>query len=73
MKCSPCYNDGNGCPRRSVKPNCHEYCEEYLKWRENQNAANVNRRKPAQADAHTKATIARNCKRAKTKRMVGQK
>ncbi len=31
---SPCYMDGADCPRRTVEPNCHGYCEAYIIWAE---------------------------------------
>ena len=32
MKNSPCYNNGEGCPRRTTNPNCHSTCKEYNDW-----------------------------------------
>lgn len=32
---TPCPKD---CPKRTVKPNCHSYCEEYLEWRKQKDA-----------------------------------
>lgn len=66
MKQSPCYN----CPERA--PECHADCERYAAWANARAAERAKRRKPIDADAHTKATIARNCKRAQTKRQVGR-
>ena len=67
MRKAPCY----GCKRRSAI--CHAQCNDYPVW-----AAELARERAAQevakqADAHTKLTIERNCKRAKTKRRVGQR
>lgn len=72
MKNAPCYNGGTGCPDRTIEPNCHDTCERYKEWLEEHKAAVCRWRRPHEADAHTKATIERNCKRAKTKRRVGQ-
>ena len=72
MRQSPCYNDGKGCELRTVEPNCHDTCEMYLAWVADLAAENDERRKPGEADAHTKQTIARNCKRAGLKKRVGQ-
>lgn len=64
---SPCYE----CAARVL--GCHTDCEKYAAWVA-QNAEQAARRRiPADADAHTKETIYRNCKRAKTKRQVGRK
>ena len=32
MKSSPCYNNGQPCPKRTIHPNCHENCQEYNDW-----------------------------------------
>lgn len=71
MKNSPCYNNGADCPYRTEY--CHADCEIYAAWVEDRKREREKAREPAQADAHTKATIAINCKRAKTKRQVGLK
>ena len=31
---SPCHNNGMDCPKRTVEPNCHATCEEYIIWAE---------------------------------------
>ena len=67
MRNAPCY----GCDRRTEV--CHTDCAAYRAW----TVHNVKERELARvavdADAHTKATIERNCKRSKTKRRVGQR
>lgn len=72
MKNAPCYNGGKDCPDRTIEPNCHDTCERYLKWLDAHRSAIHNKRMPHEADAHTKENIERYCKRAKTKRRVGQ-
>ena len=33
MKQSPCWNNGQDCPKRTTHPtNCHETCKEYKDW-----------------------------------------
>jgi hypothetical protein len=32
MKNSPCYNNGEGCQKRTINPNCHSTCKEYNDW-----------------------------------------
>lgn len=32
MRNSPCWKKGQGCPKRSSKPNCHETCPDYLEY-----------------------------------------
>lgn len=32
MKQSPCWNNGQDCPKRTIHPNCHENCKEYKDW-----------------------------------------
>lgn len=32
MNNCPCWNNGNGCDKRTVKPNCHDTCQEYKDW-----------------------------------------
>lgn len=64
---SPCYE----CLERVL--GCHADCEKYIAWAAQNMAQAAKRRISADADAHTKETIYRNCKRAKTKRQVGRK
>lgn len=67
MTNSPCFE----CAERSL--GCHADCEKYIALAAQNTANAAKRRIPADADAHTKETIYRNCKRAKTKRQVGRK
>lgn len=67
MRNSPCY----GCTRRSLI--CHAQCPDYPAWVAEVQAERRAERQTADADAHTKATIERNQKRAKTRRRVGQR
>jgi len=66
MKNAPCFT----CLRHSEI--CHAQCTEYHDWvmdlKSEREAAKVAK----QADAHTKRTIERNCKRAKNRKRVGQ-
>ena len=32
MNNSPCWNNGKGCDKRTVSPNCHETCKDYNDW-----------------------------------------
>ena len=64
---APCHN----CPNRSHV--CHAECVAYREWTAELQKQRGQRRATADADAHTKATIERNCKRAQTKRRVGQR
>lgn len=66
MKNSPCY----GCQRRSAI--CHAQCEEYPAWVAELKAEREAARQTQDADAHTKRTIERNQKKAKTRKQVGQ-
>lgn len=34
MTDSPCHNHGAGCPKRTIEPNCHATCEDYIIWAE---------------------------------------
>ena len=65
MTNSPCYK----CAGRFV--GCHADCPDYAAWVFARAVERARRRTPKDADAHTKATIARNLKRAQTKRQVG--
>ena len=47
---SPC----KGCRFRSVRPNCHSTCEEYISYKEKQAAENENRRKYSLITAYVK-------------------
>ena len=67
MKNSPCYK----CTNHSTV--CHAECVAYREWLDDYHAQTAAARITADADAHTKQTIERNCKRAQTKRRVGQK
>lgn len=66
MRNSPCH----GCQRRSAI--CHAQCEQYPKWAAQLAQQRKAERVAKEADAHTQRTIERNCKRAKTRRRVGQ-
>ena len=66
MKNAPCYE----CDIHT--PYCHAYCPEYAAWVAEREAERAERKKPKDADAHTKATIAKNCKRAQTLKQVGR-
>lgn len=35
MKKNPCKRE---CPRRSVQPNCHSFCEDFLEWKAERDA-----------------------------------
>lgn len=67
MKNAPCYE----CQERSEI--CHAQCTRYHDWvlevKSERDAARAGR----DADAHTKRTIEINSKRAKTRRVVGQR
>ena len=67
MNNSPCYK----CPDRTLV--CHASCVAYREWLESHHAQQVAARIAVDADAHAKQTIARNMKRANTKRRVGQR
>lgn len=67
MRHPPCY----GCTRRTEV--CHTDCAAYRAWTVQRAKERELERITNDADAHTKATIERNCKKAKTKRRVGQK
>ena len=62
---APCFE----CDKHSTE--CHADCPDYAAWVDVRAAERAARRIPRDADAHTKATIARNLKRAQTKRQVG--
>jgi len=63
---APCYE----CTERA--PECHADCPKYTAWVEARAVERAKRKAPKDADAHTKATIAKNLKRAQTKRQVGR-
>jgi len=67
MKNAPCYE----CEKRTTV--CHANCVAYRDWKAELDRQHEKRRATADADTHIKATIERNCKRAQTKRRVGQK
>lgn len=67
MKNSPCYK----CPIHTTV--CHAQCVAYREWLDKHRAEQAASRVAADADAHTRQTIARNADRAKTKRRVGQR
>lgn len=69
MKDCPC----RGCGKRTVEPNCHDACGEYAEW-----LADDHRRKEAlkernEADERKWERLARNCRRYRSKRQVGQR
>lgn len=66
MKNAPCYE----CEKHT--PDCHVDCSEYAVWVEARKAEKTEHQRAKDADAHTKATIAKNCKRAQTTRQVGR-
>lgn len=69
MKDSPC----NGCGRRSVVPNCHGYCKEYKDWLAGVWAEKDALRDWTEADDVNKDRLAKNCRKVKSRRQVGQR
>lgn len=67
MDNAPCYK----CPDRTLV--CHASCVAYREWLDKYRAEQAAAKVAADADAHTRQTIARNTDRAKTKRRVGQR
>ena len=71
MTKAPCYK----CSRHEF--GCKKNCNEWIEWQvihANEKAAiERDKREHLDADAHTKKVIERNCKRAHTKRRVGQR
>ena len=63
-----------GCGRRTVEPNCHgPACREYTDWLAEKRAEQKALRDWTEADVRRQEHLARNCRRAKTKRQVGQR
>ena len=70
MKDSPC----NGCGRRSVAPNCHgSQCKDYSDWLAEVHAERDALRDWTEADDVNKERLAKNCRRVKSRRQVGQR
>lgn len=69
MKDCPC----KGCGKRSVEPNCHGYCQEYKDWRAGIWAEKEALKEWNEADNRRTDHVARNCRRYRSKRQVGQR
>jgi hypothetical protein len=56
-----------------VAPNCHGYCQEYRDWRAGVWAERDALRDWTEADDVNKERLAKNCRRVKSRRQVGQR